>query len=362
MATVPVYDQLVPAPMDLIFQWWDDVQQKWESYSPPIQIQIQQHIRASQLPLSSLHRTSNLNISIPHYGTYILDFSRSVQINTSTLFERKIQSIISAGALSGVSAISDNTPIHDNTPIPHNEDYEDYEDYEDDDNDDYDNYQGPMEIEESREEEKKDILLQVEFSDLSPSDRCVLCLENFSHGDNIVIPMNCNGHYFHRLCPSMNTGILDYIHKTKQCPACKKRYGTMCGNMPHGTMSIDVLEMALPGYEKDMTIQITFDFPSGIQGDEHPNPGLRYESDRRVAYLPDCVEGRHVLSMIQKAWRRRLLFTIGPSVTRGIDGCIIYNGIHFKTIPYATSQDPWGFPDPTYLLRVTQELHEKGVY
>ena len=121
MATVPVPVQAVPVPMDSIFQWWDDVPQKWESYSPPIQIQIQQHIRASQLPLASLHRAPNLNISIPHYGTYILDFSRSVQINTSTLFERKIQSI----PASAFNNISDNTPIH------HDED-DDNNDYDDD--------------------------------------------------------------------------------------------------------------------------------------------------------------------------------------------------------------------------------------
>ena len=131
--------------------------------------------------------------------------------------------------------------------------------------------------------------------------------------------------------------------------------------MPRGTMRVDVLDMALPGYEKDKTIHLTFDFPGGRQGYDHPNPGSWYEADHRVAYIPDCAEGRHVLSMLQTAWRRKLLFTIGSSVTRGLDGCIVYNGIHFKTIPYATPQEPWGWPDPTYLFRVSQELADKGI-
>ena len=47
------------------------------------------------------------------------------------------------------------------------------------------------------------------------------------------------------------------------------------------------------------------------------------------------------------------------SFTKGLDGCIIYNGIHMKTS--TVPGDSYGYPDKTYLDRVMQELQIKGV-
>lgn len=358
MATVPSSPSSPLA--DVTFQWWDDIGYRWASYTPTNQTQIRQHVQATQLSPTALQSLDfstvpPLDITISTYGTYTLDFARNVQVNKVTRFERIIRPIRfgstgSVGHGSGVASLASNQDDDDDDG---DEDME--EDYNDNGNEIQDDAEAEV-------EEKVDIFLPVEFSTLSSTDQCILCLENFCATDSVVIPMNCTGHYFHRHCPNMNMGIADYIQKTKQCPACKKRYGITYGNMPRGSMRVDVLDMSLPGYEKDKTIQITFDFPGGRQGDDHPNPGARYGGDHRVAYLPDCKEGRHVLQMIQKAWNRRLLFTIGTSVTRGIGGCIVYNGIHFKTVPYATPNEPWGYPDPTYLYRIVQELNDKGVY
>ena len=133
------------------------------------------------------------------------------------------------------------------------------------------------------------------------------------------------------------------------------------------------------------TIYIDYQFPAGKQGKEHPHPGQHYGADHRAAYLPDTHEGREVLRLFKLAWRRRLLFNIGKSLTVGGDqDRIIWNGIHhvrsaatmqpaaFVTLCcpllYAlqktnTAGGPasFGYPDPTYFTRVKEELAQKGV-
>lgn len=52
---------------------------------------------------------------------------------------------------------------------------------------------------------------------------------------------------------------------------------------------------------------------SGIQGPEHPNPGREFYAVGfpRVAYLPDNPKGRKVLRLLDEAWHRKLIFTVG---------------------------------------------------
>lgn len=47
-------------------------------------------------------------------------------------------------------------------------------------------------------------------------------------------------------------------------------------------------------------------------------------------------------------------------MTTGQDNVIVWNGIHHKTSTHGGSAN-FGYPDPTYLLRVTEELAAKGV-
>ena len=61
------------------------------------------------------------------------------------------------------------------------------------------------------------------------------------------------------------------------------------------------------------------------------HPGRRYRGTCRTAYLPDNDKGRHVLSLLRKAFDAGLIFTIGQSATTGLDDQIIWNGIHHKT-------------------------------
>jgi len=67
-----------------------------------------------------------------------------------------------------------------------------------------------------------------------------------------------------------------------------------------------------------------------------------------------------VLELLKKAFDRKLIFTIGRSVTTGHDNRIVWNGIHHKTNTSGGSAY-FGYPDPTYFDRVKLELAAKGV-
>lgn len=79
------------------------------------------------------------------------------------------------------------------------------------------------------------------------------------------------------------------------------------------------------------TIIIEYNFPSGIQGQDPPNPGVRFQGKKRTAYLPDTQEGREVLQLLKRAFDARLVFTVGTSNTTGPTNQITWNGIQHKT-------------------------------
>jgi len=68
-----------------------------------------------------------------------------------------------------------------------------------------------------------------------------------------------------------------------------------------------------------------------VSKESHPNPGTSYHGTTRQAFLPDNREGRHVLSLLQKAFELRQIFTVGQSRTTGYDNVVTWNDIHHKT-------------------------------
>ena len=68
--------------------------------------------------------------------------------------------------------------------------------------------------------------------------------------------------------------------------------------------------------------------------DEHPNPDTPYEGIQRSGYVPNNEKGRLVAKLLNVAFSRRLVFTIGRSRTTGKDGVITWNDIHHKTRMY----------------------------
>ncbi|KAL1020725.1 hypothetical protein UPYG_G00003830 [Umbra pygmaea] len=164
------------------------------------------------------------------------------------------------------------------------------------------------------------------------------------------------GHTFCRSC-------LDQAFKVKRaCPVCRLVYGQITGNQPaNGNMMVERdPDMELPGHEGYGCICIIYSFPPGVQTQEHPNPGVRYPGTDRVAYLPDSPEGNRVLGMLRRAFEQRLIFTIGTSMTTGMHNVITWNDIHHKTSILGGPRC-FGYPDPTYLVRVSEELREKGI-
>ena len=69
-------------------------------------------------------------------------------------------------------------------------------------------------------------------------------------------------------------------------------------------------------------------------------------------------EGRRVLELFWIAWRKKLTFTVGTSLTTGRQNMITWNDIHHKT---SMVGGPYGYPDPTYLERVTEDMKAFGV-
>jgi len=62
--------------------------------------------------------------------------------------------------------------------------------------------------------------------------------------------------------------------------------------------------------------------------------------------------------MMVEAFKRRLTFIVGTSLTTGQKNTVVWAGIHHKTSP---SGGPFGYPDNTYLNRVREELSARNI-
>ncbi|NWH70573.1 DTX2 ligase, partial [Piaya cayana] len=209
----------------------------------------------------------------------------------------------------------------------------------------------------------------------APADEdCIICMEKLcspsGYGDacesSTIQPetvgrlKNCQ-HAFHMLCV-----LAMYANGNKdgslQCPSCKTIYGEKTGTQPKGKMEVSTFPQSLPGHKDCGTIQIVYHISRGIQGPEHPNPGMPYTARGfpRYCYLPDNEKGRKVLELLRVAWKRRLIFTVGTSNTTGESNTVVWNEIHHKT-EMDTNLSGHGYPDPNYLDNVLAELAAQGV-
>lgn len=62
--------------------------------------------------------------------------------------------------------------------------------------------------------------------------------------------------------------------------------------------------------------------------------------------------------LLAEAFKRRLTFIVGTSQTTGQKNSVVWAGLHHKT---SASGGNFGWPDPTYFQRVTDELKDRGV-
>ncbi|MBN3301135.1 DTX3L ligase, partial [Amia calva] len=189
---------------------------------------------------------------------------------------------------------------------------------------------------------------------VATEETCPICLETIEETKKTTLS-RCK----HSFCEDC---LKSAFAVKPTCPVCGVIYGALKGTQPdNGTMDVTTTTSSLPGYERYGSITIYYHIPSGIQTDEHPQPGKRYEGVSRTAYLPDCPEGRKVLKLLQQAFKQKLIFTIGRSSTTGRSNVVTWNDIHHKTSMQGGATY-YGYPDPDYLSRVQEELKAKGIF
>ena len=113
------------------------------------------------------------------------------------------------------------------------------------------------------------------------------------------------------------------------------------------------------GFNDCGVILILYAMKSGIQGYQHPNPGADYVGGTSRAYLPDNKEGRLVLQLLKKAWQMKITHRVSEYGDSLVDARVEPNGIHLKSS--LNDLDISGYPNPTYLQRVTADLNVMGV-
>lgn len=152
----------------------------------------------------------------------------------------------------------------------------------------------------------------------------------------------CKTHYFHKECLIMQLKDGDSL----KCCVCQHIYGgPQKSDMPHGEMKWRLLTTtSCDGFEGNGTWDIFYSIWDGKMKD-----GKRFKGTRRRAYLPDTNEGREILALLIKAFERKLTFTVGTSVTTGVENVVTWAGIHHKT---SLSGGAYGYPDQGYLERV----------
>lgn len=130
------------------------------------------------------------------------------------------------------------------------------------------------------------------------------------------------------------------------------------GCSPSGTMKVQLSSFTCPGFGDAIAIEILYSIPEGIQLSYHENPGARYASCTRKAFLPDTDDGRHLLTRLKYAFLHGLIFTVGTSLTTGEPNVIRWGSIPHKT---SLSGGPFGFPDASYIVKCNDALNGLGV-
>lgn len=201
-----------------------------------------------------------------------------------------------------------------------------------------------------------------------PEEMCPIChlqLEQASpcdESDSSVVCLTLCHHKLHLACLKSlienQPGGPNYI----ECRQCQTVSGEKCGEMPStGTMSYKILPKGLPGYEDFHSIQITYNFQNGIQGQHHPMPGQPYFAIGfpRNSFLPDTEKGRLALRLLESAFDRRLTFKVGKDLITGQSDVITWNQVLEHKTEFGITEN--GYPDPEYLNRLLSQLASLGV-
>jgi len=122
-----------------------------------------------------------------------------------------------------------------------------------------------------------------------------------------------------------------------------------------GTLQWHLERGALPGCRgAPYTVVVEFDFPAGRGPD-----GVYHDGRRPMGYLPANTEGLLLLELFKLAFRRRVMFGMGQSLTKGNRRPT--NNVHIKTSRQPRGAAGHGYPDPGYFRRSLEELKANGV-
>jgi deltex-like protein len=203
----------------------------------------------------------------------------------------------------------------------------------------------------TNEREKCPICLCEFYDDVINDDPKNLDLKDLntytSHEIDTIKLFRCEDHFYHIEC------LLNFVQQQTgfKCAICQKIYGIIMGDMPPGKMSITIDDkLKCSGYKKYGTIIVHYKIKNG----------KNFTGTARKSYIPNTKKGRILLGLLKIAFDRRLTFTVGTSVTTGEQNTVVWNGIHHKTTINGGPTN-FGYPDPTYFNRVTEELASKGV-
>lgn len=194
---------------------------------------------------------------------------------------------------------------------------------------------------------------QLPVTNASSDRECAICrceLEVDNQGGNPVeeiFQLQCH-HVYHRRC------LEQWFNTRRRCPECQRDFGKVIGDQPrHGTMEWHTEPFPLAGHRAQETIIVQFDFPPGVS-----DSGDAYEGRRPKGYLPGNAQGAILLELFKVAFRRRVMFGLGNSMTSGTYRPTF--NIHIKTSTHR-GMVGHGYPDPEYFQRSLEELRTNGV-
>nr|XP_009687871.1 PREDICTED: uncharacterized protein LOC104153617 [Struthio camelus australis] len=140
-------------------------------------------------------------------------------------------------------------------------------------------------------------------------------------------------------------------------PACCRANSVAPGRKLSGTFKLSSLSQSLPGYYRDLTLQVAYNIPDGVQGVGDPCPGQPYKGGTFHAYLPDNREGQKTAVLLKKAFEHGLTFQI-----KSFSG---EERVTWGLIPHKTSWNGGkarnGYPDAQYLHEVCTVLKKLGI-
>ncbi|KAF4084539.1 hypothetical protein AMELA_G00107370 [Ameiurus melas] len=152
------------------------------------------------------------------------------------------------------------------------------------------------------------------------------------------------------------------------CPGCDKEVHNNCKTCAtsgiKGSMSVLESTITIPGFNRNTSLRIVYDIPDGIQGEDHPCPGDPFKGNRFEAFLPYNPDTKKLLPLLEKAFYKGLTFTVKVGSSddhRSREGRVVWGSIPHKTKTEGGTSNN-GYPDSTYIRRLTDALKAAGSY